>query len=173
MTIQYPITPGEDSVAMALVTATLQSAAQYVSVRHQIPINNVLAGMSVSANLLPPVNMALQAFQEKQLAQQIAAATPAPSPPPQPPSPPKQAPKPQPQPVVVPQQPIEPPPPNSPAYAIYAARALSQERPAPIPSALVDLPKIEPAPVAESPLKVLPEVPLAKKSRGRPKKVAE
>ena len=170
MTIQYPITPGEDSVAMALVTAAIQAAAQYVSVRHQIPINTVLAGMSVSANLLPPVNMALQAFQEKQLAQQIAAATPAPAPPPQPPSPPRQAPKPQP--VVVPQQIVEPPPPNSPAYAIYAARALSQDRPAPIPSALVDLPKVEPVPVAEAPLKVLPEVPLKKKP-GRPKKVTE
>lgn len=171
MTIQYPITPGEDSAAMALITAALQAAAQYVSVRHQIPINNVLAGMSVSANLLPPVNMALQAFHEKQLAAQVAAATPAPAPPPQPPSPPKQAPRPQP--VVVPQQIVEPPPPNSPAYAIYAARALSQEPPAPIPSALTDLPKPEPVPVTEAPLKVLPEVPLEKKPRGRPKKVVE
>jgi len=169
MNITYPITPSEDSVAMALITATLQSAAQYVSVRHQIPVNNVLAGMSVSANLLPPVNMALQAFQEKQQAAQIAASTP-PVPAPAPaPRPPMQAPVIPPPP---PQQIIEPPPITNPAaYAVFAAKAISQERPAAIPSALTDLPK--PAPEPE-PVPVSDEfvpAPVAKKSPGRPKKI--
>jgi hypothetical protein len=153
---------------MALITATLQSAAQYVSVRHQIPVNNVLAGMSVSANLLPPVNLALQAFQEKQQAALVAASTPPVPAPPPPPRPPRQAPvipPPQPQPV------IEAPPPTNPAaYAVFAAKAISQERPAAIPSALTDLPKPapepEPAPVSDE---FIP-APVAKKPLGRPRK---
>lgn len=170
MNITYPITPGEDSVAMALITATLQSAAQYVSVRHQIPINNVLAGMSVSANLLPPVNMALQAFQEKQQAALVAASTPpvpAPAPAPRPPRQAPVIPPPPPQPV------IEAPPPTNPAaYAVFAAKAISQERPAAIPSALTDLPKPAPepesAPVSDE---FIPAPVAKKKSPGRPKKV--
>jgi hypothetical protein len=172
MNITYPITPGEDSVAMALITATLQSAAQYVSVRHQIPINNVLAGMSVSANLLPPVNMALQAFQEKQQAALVAASTPpvpAPAPAPRPPRQAPVIPPPESPPVPV----IEAPPPTNPAaYAVFAAKAISQERPAAIPSALTDLPKPapepEPAPVSDE---FVPAPVAKKKSPGRPRKV--
>ena len=155
---------------MALITATLQSAAQYVSVRHQIPVNNVLAGMSVSANLLPPVNLALQAFQEKQQAALVAASTPpvpAPAPAPRPPRQAPVIPPPPPQPV------IEAPPPTNPAaYAVFAAKAISQERPAAIPSALTDLPKPapepEPAPVSDE---FIPAPVAKKKSPGRPKKV--
>jgi len=170
MNITYPITSGENSAAMAIIDATLQSAAQYVSVRHQIPLSNVLAGMSVSANLLPPVNMALQAFQEKQQAALVAASTP-PVPAPAPaPRPPRQAP------VIPPppQQPvIEAPPPTNPAaYAVFAAKAISQERPAAIPSALTDLPKPapepEPVPVSDE---FIPAPVAKKKSPGRPKKV--
>lgn len=176
MNITYPITPGEDSVAMALITATLQSAAQYVSVRHQIPLGNVLAGMSVSASLLPPVNLALQAFQEKQWAAQRAADMPPPTPAPAP-QPPRQAPAPVRKQAIItgdpPQIPIEPPPPTNPAaYAVFAAKAISQERPAAIPSALTDLPKPapepEPAPVSDE---FIPAPAAKKKSPGRPKKI--
>ena len=119
------------SLEEAIVLATIQSTVNYVAVAHQIPVNHVVHGMSISRDVTPMVNAAIQNWKKK-----AAENTPAPAPPPEPPKP-----KPVPKPVTIPQPAPQPQPVTilqSPgAYAMQAIKGsvkAVEDGPLPIPS---------------------------------------
>lgn len=160
--------------------AAVNVAAEFIAIKHSLPKDGIVAGLSLGQTIMPTVNLSVQKWREQQqIATQAQQYTPPPVAKPKPvDQPPKQV-----APIVKPTPPqpkelspheIEQMKQNPVAYAAYCrankieADGAPIDRPAPIPSTLETPTPVAP-PVVEQPA-VTPVVE-EKKKRGRPKKV--